>query len=82
MKFLIKVYEEKWVIFSLTSKWLVKQYIAACKKLTNKYPWKLDFKERKPTSSWVWSFRINKQFRALWYRRGDNFIVVEIDNHQ
>jgi plasmid maintenance system killer protein len=44
--------------------------------------WKTDFKLREPKKDWVYSFRINKQFRAFSYLKNNDLIVYKIDNHQ
>ena len=42
-----------------------------------------DFKIRQPTHQKIWSFRINKQFRAFWsFDAEGDFTVSTIDNHQ
>ena len=46
------------------------------------YQGKLDLKERKPKGSGIFSFRINKQFRAFCIEDSDILIVFEINNHQ
>ncbi len=81
MKLPVKIYEDQSVINYLINRWLTKQYISACQKLIS-WSWSTDFKNRQPKSSWIWSFRINKQFRAIGYFRWGDFIVVEVDNHQ
>jgi plasmid maintenance system killer protein len=62
---------------------LINQYKKSKNKLLN---WELswiDLKEREPKKSWVWSFRINKQYRVVWFFDNNNdFIVSYIDNHQ
>lgn len=42
----------------------------------------LDFKKRKPKSENIWSFRINKQYRALCKRHAGVLTVFYIDDHQ
>ena len=41
-----------------------------------------DLKIREPKDKWIWSFRINKQFRALCKLDWETLIVLKIDNHQ
>ena len=75
--------EEKGIRLFLSKRNLLNQYKNNKIKLENWYLWKTDFKERQPKWIWVYSFRINKQFRAIWYFKKDwIFIVVKIDNHQ
>jgi len=42
----------------------------------------LDLKKREPKSHRVWSFRINKKYRALATLERGNFYIYEIDDHQ
>jgi plasmid maintenance system killer protein len=77
-----KIFENEKIINYLEKRNLTNQYLKSCKVLLSWVQQWIDFKERKPKWTWVWSFRINKQYRALWYWRGDNFIIVKIDNHQ
>ena len=82
MKNIESIKEEKWIQEFLIKRGLLKQYKLNKDKLLSWYTWKLDFKERKPTWSWVFSFRVNKKYRAIWYFRLNVFIIVEISNHQ
>ena len=75
--------EEKDIRNFLLKRNLLKQYKSNKNKLENWYLWKIDFKERQPKWTWIYSFRINRQFRAIWYFKEEwIFIVVKIDNHQ
>ena len=75
--------EEKDIRNFLLKRNLLNQYKNNKNKLENWYLWKIDFKERQPKWTWIYSFRINKQFRAIWYFKEEwIFIVVKIDNHQ
>ena len=77
------VYEEKSVVAYLEARNLIKQYKKAEIYLLAGLNGQVRFKQRHPKGSGVWYFRINKQYRALGYFDVDeNFIVVEIDNHQ
>lgn len=40
------------------------------------------FKERKPRWSWIFYFRINKKYRALWYIENNELRIYDINNHQ
>ena len=82
-KIVEKVYELPEVGEYLLKRKLIKQYLKIVEKLLSANYWKIDFKKRQPKNSWIWSFRINKQFRAIWYFREKwIFVVVKIDNHQ
>jgi plasmid maintenance system killer protein len=76
------VLEEEYIVSYLQKRQLLKQYKHAKEKLIAWIVWWLDFKERQPQWSGVFSFRINKQYRAIWYERDWVFVVTEIDNHQ
>ncbi len=83
MKRIYTILEEKSVILYLQKRNLLKQYKVAKEKVLSWFVNKSDFKERKPTWLGIYSFRINKQFRALCYQREpDLYVVVRIDNHQ
>jgi plasmid maintenance system killer protein len=40
------------------------------------------FKERNPKGSWIFYFRINKQYRAIGYFDLKDLVIFKIDNHQ
>lgn len=82
MKNIDNIYEENWIRKFLEKRNLIQQYKNNKNKILSGYLWKLDFKERQPKWTWIFSFRINKQFRAIWYFKENSFIVVEISNHQ
>lgn len=78
-----KIYEKKEILIFLKTRGLVKQYKKAKNYLLNKNTIQIKFKERKPKGSGIWSFRINKQFRALCvFNNYGDLIVFKIDNHQ
>lgn len=83
MKLPKNVFESKEVIEFLEKRSLINQYKKAKIKVIIWNLWWLDFKERQPKKSWIWSFRINQQFRAFWFFDEENdFVVSKIDNHQ
>lgn len=43
---------------------------------------KTNLKERQPKWSWMYYFRINKQYRAIWYVKENYLIIIKIDNYQ
>ncbi|EKD29917.1 MAG: hypothetical protein ACD_78C00214G0003 [uncultured bacterium (gcode 4)] len=83
MKLPKSVLETQKIVDFLEARNLVQQYKKSKKNLLSwNIKW-LDFKERQPKKSWIWSFRINKQFRVFWsFDTEFNFIVSSIDNHQ
>ena len=62
---------------------IFEQYKKVKKYLLIGYSTKHDFKERNPPGSWIWSFRINKQYRAFGRRDTDGSLLIHtINNHQ
>jgi hypothetical protein len=82
MIFVTNILEKKWVNEYLIARWIYKQYIKAKENLLSWNFAKYNFKEKLPKWSEIYYFRINKQFRALWFIEDDCFYVVKIDNHQ
>ena len=77
-----EIYEENEIIDFLVKRRLLVQYLKSTKYLLNWNFAKLDFKLRKPKKDWIYSFRINKQYRIFWYFRENwIFIVFEINDH-
>lgn len=73
--------ETKEVIESLKKKWLLRQYKKSKIFILGNSSWKIDFKLRKPKDKWVWSFRINKQYRAFWRLDWNDLIVYKVYDH-
>jgi len=83
MRKLRKIIEKKEILPYLKSRGLLLQYKKAKQFLLKNNLIQIKFKERRPKGSGIWSFRINKQFRALCFFDGDgDLIVFKIDNHQ
>lgn len=82
MKLFSQILEEDEAVEYLKSHNLTKQYQNSKSKILQWNFQKLDLKKREPKNAWVWSFRINKKYRALWYEREGRLIIVEIDDHQ
>lgn len=79
----MEIVEHKSAVPYLEARGLLKQYKKAKHILASGDRSRVYFKERQPQGSDVWSFRINKQFRAFGYFRDDGaFVVAEISNHQ
>ena len=76
------ILEEKDIIIELAKRNLLKQYKSVKNKILSGNLAKSDLKKRKPTWSGIYSFRINKKFRAFGYIREGKLIIVEINNHQ
>lgn len=77
------IYEKKDILQFLKIRGLLGQYKKAKQYLLSENILQVKFKERKPKGSGIWSFRINKQFRALGvFDDEGNLIIFKIDNHQ
>ncbi len=76
------VLENKKVVKCLKQKNLISQYRKAKKYLLASQYLSINFKKRKPKIDEIWSFKINKQYRAFGYFDGEFFIVARISDHQ
>ncbi|MDD3793359.1 MAG: hypothetical protein PHI37_00940 [Candidatus Gracilibacteria bacterium] len=77
-----EIYEENSIKEFLVKRRLLTQYLKSTKFLLAGNFAKLDFKLREPKKDEIYSFRINKQFRAFGYFEENGiFIVFEINNH-
>ncbi len=77
------IFENPKIINFLEKRNLLNQYKKSKNKLMSWEIGWLDFKERQPKWSKIYSFRINKQFRVIWFFDEENdFIVSYVDNHQ
>lgn len=77
-----KIIESKKVALYLKEHFLLKQYLKSKENILSKNNSKVFFKERKPKWSWVWYFRINKKYRAIWFIEEKILKIYKIDNHQ
>lgn len=76
------IFEKEFIFDFLNKRNLLKQYKKSKDLILLWINWKTDFKLREPRKDWIYSFRINKQFRAFGYFENENLIVYKIDNHQ
>ncbi len=77
------IVEYKDVIPYLEARGLLKQYQKAKQFLLAGDQYRVHFKQRQPPGSGDWSFRINKQFRAIgFFRANGDLAITDIDNHQ
>lgn len=78
-----EIYETKKVIDFLTDRQLLLQYDKAKNNILKWYnSWTL-LKIMNPKNKWIYSFRINKQFRAFCrIKNTGKFVVYKISNHQ
>ena len=81
MKFNI-IIESSDVSDYLNTHFLLKQYKKAKNNILFYNDTKAFLKERKPKWSWIWYFRINRKYRALWYIENNELRIYKIDNHQ
>ena len=78
-----RIVESNKVIEVLQRRNLLKQYRKAKLYLLAGSASKVSFKQRRPKGSNVWSFRINKQFRAFaTFNSKEELVVFQIYNHQ
>ena len=78
-----QILERKEILPYLEARGLTKQYKKAKQFLLLGNVLQTKFKERRPEGSGIWSFRINKQFRALGiFDEKGNLIIFKVDNHQ
>ena len=76
------IFETKWIYDFLIKRNLLRQYKKSKSYILAWIYWKTDIKLREPKEKWVWSFRINKQYRAFWKYDNWDLIIYMIDNHQ
>lgn len=76
------IIESKKVFEYLEKHLLIKQYKKSKWNILSKNDSKVFFKERKPKWSWVWYFRINKKYRAIWFIENNTLKIYKIDKHQ
>jgi len=76
------IFEEGHIFSYLESRNLLKQYQKAKRYLILGHFKQINFKLRQPKEKGIYSFRINKQFRALCVFKKEELIVFMIDNHQ
>jgi hypothetical protein len=75
--------EEEHIFEFLDKRWLLPQYKKSKTKILNwLFSW-VDFKIRQPKKDEIYSFRINRQFRAYWRLLENKTLQIYfIDNHQ
>lgn len=78
-----RLIEAESVVLYLKKRGLLNQYLKAKRYLLAGRSVQVKMKQRQPHGSGVWSFRINRQFRALGeFQDSKTFHVLKIDNHQ
>lgn len=80
--FFSSIIEEPDVYQFLKSRNLTKQYQKAKNYLLSGHFQQVNFKLRQPKDKGIYSFRINKQFRAFGVVCKEELRVFQIDNHQ
>ncbi|NDK09111.1 hypothetical protein EOM39_07800 [Candidatus Gracilibacteria bacterium] len=76
------IFEKDYILDDLNKRGLLNQYKKSKEFIIAGIYGKTDLKLRKPEKDGIYSFRINKQFRAFCYLQGNNLVVYKIDNHQ
>jgi hypothetical protein len=83
MKRVQHILETKEILLYLISRGLLKKYKKTKQFLLQGNTLQVKFKERKPKGSGIWSFRVNKQYRALGvFNEEGDLIIFKVDNHQ
>jgi len=76
------ILEVPWLKEYLESKQISKQYEKAKRYILMGKFKELDFRKREPKSENYFYFKINNQYRAIWYMDWQIFKVTEINDHQ
>lgn len=76
------IFESDEVLYYLEKRNLIKQYKKAKNFVLLWFYENVSLKKREPKNENIYYFRINKQFRAIWYIENSNLYILEIDNHQ
>lgn len=79
---LTSIFETEDILEYLTARQLLKQYEKAKGFLLQGYFRQVNFKLKQPKEKGIYSFRINKQFRAHCVYKSGELLVFEIYNHQ
>ncbi len=66
----------------LETRWLKKQYSKAKSFLLLWHYSMVQLKKRQPKDSWIFYFRINRQYRAICKIEWDTLKIFDIDDHQ
>lgn len=80
--FIEHIFELPEVFPYLEARGLIKQYQKAKQYLLSGYYTQINFKLRQSKEKGVYSFRINKQFRAFGVIKDREMRIFEINNHQ
>lgn len=76
------ILEDECIFDYLEKRNLLNQYKKAKNFVLSWINTKSFFKEKQPKWSWIWYFRINKQYRAIWsFDKYWNLLIYKIDNH-
>lgn len=76
------ILEDEDILKYLTTRQLLRQYEKAKRYLLQGYFRQVNFKLKQPKEKGIYSFRINKQFRAHCVYKSGELLVFEVDNHQ
>lgn len=78
----MKVLEEEGIVAYIKKRNLVNPYLKAKKFMESGFYESVDLRKRKPKSSGVYYFKIDKKYRAIGYVEDDTFVVTGISDHQ
>lgn len=77
-----EIREKNYILPYLIERKLLKQYKKAKRYLLSGLSKPVNFKLKQLKENGIYSFRINKQFRALCVFKKKKLLVFKIDNHQ
>ncbi len=76
------IQEYKHVLEYLEKRGLLEKYKKTSAKLLRGEERAVNFKKRQPKNSGIWSFRIDKKYRAFGSFQQNVLVVFEINDHQ
>ena len=77
-----RIFEKEKFFIHIKARGLLKQFQKAKAYILSGHLSQVNFKLKYPKEAGIYSFRINKQFRALCVYRNKDLIVFRLDNHQ
>lgn len=78
----MNVFEDEGVVDYIQKRNLQRAYLKAKKYMEMEYYQLVDLRERRPKTSGIFYFKIDKKYRAIGYIEKRGFIVTEISDHQ
>jgi plasmid maintenance system killer protein len=77
-----KIFIDRESLSYLKSRWLISQFRKAKFFILNWLYKNAGFKIREPKKKWKYYFRINKQYRAIWKFKWNDFHIMEVYDHK